>query len=233
MTSMPLDLERCAAILLNGTAQHTGSRFFNALARCTCDALQTKQAFVGELLPCGSRIRSIANWNWGLKSEPFEYALKSTPCADAMDKGYRFYPCAVQRHFPEDRLLVDMGIEGYLGVAIRDHNGNPLGILVAIHDHPLAVPQGIDAVLGLFASRAAAEMARQHSDKELALSEARYRQIVSTCLEGVWMIDEFSNTTFVNDRMAKMMGHLPSEMIGKPLFDFMDDASIQKAKVNV
>ena len=53
--------------------------------------------------------------------------------------------------------------------------------------------------------------------------EDKYRQIVETTRDGIWMIDVESRTTFVNRRMAVMLGYTPEEMTGKPIFSFMTD----------
>ncbi len=56
----------------------------------------------------------------------------------------------------------------------------------------------------------------------LRASEERYRRIVETAFEGVWIIDSQNRTTFVNRRMADMLGYTPEEMLGKPVLAFMD-----------
>jgi PAS domain S-box-containing protein len=63
---------------------------------------------------------------------------------------------------------------------------------------------------------------RKLSQKALRESEEKYRIIVETTNEGVWMLDASSKTSYVNSRMAQMFGYSPEEMIGKDLFDFMD-----------
>ncbi|TVU55125.1 MAG: PAS domain S-box protein [Arthrospira sp. PLM2.Bin9] len=63
---------------------------------------------------------------------------------------------------------------------------------------------------------------RKKSEIALQESEARYRRIIETTLEGVWIIDEDAKTTFVNQRMADMLGYTPSEMIGMGLMDFLN-----------
>jgi PAS domain S-box-containing protein len=68
---------------------------------------------------------------------------------------------------------------------------------------------------------------------ELRESEARYRRIVETANEGVWVIDAASRTTFVNRRMAAILGYAPEEMMGRPLFDFMDDEGRADAAAKV
>ena len=54
-------------------------------------------------------------------------------------------------------------------------------------------------------------------------SEDRYRRIVETTDEGIWTIDASTSTTFVNPKMARMLGYTIEEMQGRPLRDFMDD----------
>jgi diguanylate cyclase (GGDEF)-like protein/PAS domain S-box-containing protein len=63
---------------------------------------------------------------------------------------------------------------------------------------------------------------RHRGQEALRASEARYRQIVETAFEGVWVIDSNNKTTFVNQRMADMLGYAPAEMVGKPVLEFME-----------
>jgi diguanylate cyclase (GGDEF)-like protein/PAS domain S-box-containing protein len=63
---------------------------------------------------------------------------------------------------------------------------------------------------------------RHRAEEALRASEARYRQIVETAFEGVWIIDRNNQTTFVNQPMADMLGYPPAEMLGKPVLTFMD-----------
>jgi PAS domain S-box-containing protein len=62
--------------------------------------------------------------------------------------------------------------------------------------------------------------ANQTYDALLA-SEKKYRQIVATAREGIWLIDESGQTTFVNPALEEMLGYEPDEMLGKSIFDFM------------
>ncbi len=63
----------------------------------------------------------------------------------------------------------------------------------------------------------------------LRASEEKYRMIVTTAQEGIWILDKNSCTVFVNDAMADMLGYNPEEMLGKHLFDFMDEEAKNEA----
>jgi diguanylate cyclase (GGDEF)-like protein/PAS domain S-box-containing protein len=57
----------------------------------------------------------------------------------------------------------------------------------------------------------------------LERSEERMRRIVHSAEEGVWEIDAGAVTTFVNPKMAFILGYAIEEMLGKPLVSFMDE----------
>ncbi|MEO6579458.1 MAG: PAS domain S-box protein, partial [Candidatus Limnocylindria bacterium] len=63
------------------------------------------------------------------------------------------------------------------------------------------------------------------SERALRESEERYRGLVETAGEGVWTLDADAITTFVNLRMAEMLGYRVEEMLGTPVFDYMDPES--------
>jgi diguanylate cyclase (GGDEF)-like protein/PAS domain S-box-containing protein len=65
----------------------------------------------------------------------------------------------------------------------------------------------------------------EHADGKLAAlerSEERFRRIVHSAGEGIWEIDAASNTTFVNPKMAAMLGYSIEEMHGRPMSSFID-----------
>jgi PAS domain S-box-containing protein len=71
---------------------------------------------------------------------------------------------------------------------------------------------------------------RKAMEYTLQESEEKYRELVENLHEGIWKIDADTYTTFVNQRMAEMLGYSVEEMIGKHLFEFMDDEGIKKCE---
>ena len=62
--------------------------------------------------------------------------------------------------------------------------------------------------------------------RNLRESETEYRQIVDTANEGIWVLGPDTLTTFVNARMAEILGCSSEEMIGRPLTDFMFEEDV-------
>ena len=71
--------------------------------------------------------------------------------------------------------------------------------------------------------------ARRLAERALHESEERYRRIIETTNEGVWMIAPDSTTIYVNRRMAALLGYGPAELMGRSIFDFIAQASLPAA----
>ncbi len=74
------------------------------------------------------------------------------------------------------------------------------------------------------------KMSRQMANRLLE-SEAKYRTIVETANEGIWQVDSNVATTYVNGKMAEILGYDSLEMIGRQAFDFMDEEGKTLAKM--
>lgn len=65
---------------------------------------------------------------------------------------------------------------------------------------------------------------RKKAEEALRQSEQKYRVVVESLSEGIWVLDPDACTSFVNPRMAEMLGYAPAEMIGKPIHSFIPPA---------
>ena len=71
------------------------------------------------------------------------------------------------------------------------------------------------------------------TETSLRQSEDKYKTLIETAQEGVWIIDKDSITTFVNRHMAEMLGYSIEQMLGKHLFSFMDEYARKIAEENL
>ena len=74
---------------------------------------------------------------------------------------------------------------------------------------------------------------RKTAEEGLRRSEERYRRIVETAHEGIWVIDAANRTTFANRQMAEMLGYTVAEMQGASLEEFMDEEGRRITEANV
>jgi PAS domain S-box-containing protein len=93
---------------------------------------------------------------------------------------------------------------------------------------------GVTVVSGMVLAAAIAEKARlireQSAREALERSEKNYRGIVETAYEGIWKLDTDFITSFVNGRMAELLGYTAEEMIGRRLFDFLFESDIEQRR---
>jgi PAS domain S-box-containing protein len=70
-------------------------------------------------------------------------------------------------------------------------------------------------------------------EKELRRAQDQYRMIIETTNDGIWIIDADFRTTFVNRRMAEMLGYAPEEMLGRPPFDFLFPSDVAQKRLDL
>ncbi|NMG22903.1 PAS domain S-box protein, partial [Brasilonema bromeliae] len=61
--------------------------------------------------------------------------------------------------------------------------------------------------------------------ESLQAADVRYRRIVETAGEGIWLFDAQLHTEYVNPQLAQMLGYNVEQMLQRPILDFMDQAA--------
>jgi PAS domain S-box-containing protein len=170
------------ALLLNmaqGLSGETGAPFFRTLVQSLSKAIEADMVMVGEINP-DHTITSLAMVLDQQPAPDLTYALAGTPCDVALvSSDVCAYADEVHRLFPEDKLLANGGFQAYIGVALRDADGTPIGILNALWRSPQPVSSDRDALVRIFASRTNAELIRLRRDREILRLNDTLEQRVS------------------------------------------------------
>ena len=64
---------------------------------------------------------------------------------------------------------------------------------------------------------------------EIRDAAGMFRHFVENAREGIWAIDDKAVTTFVNPRMAEILGYTAKEMLGKRLLSFIESHDVEPA----
>jgi diguanylate cyclase (GGDEF)-like protein/PAS domain S-box-containing protein len=165
--------EQTVQAIVKGTSAALGEQFFRSLTVELAGALNTRYAFVGELVGSSpDRIKTVAVCAAGQIVDNFEYLLAGTASADAMAAGACFVPRNVQQQFASDHLLAEMGVQSYVGVRLTAASGRALGVLAVMHDEPLRQSAVGQTILSIFAARAGAELERLQVESERRRTQA-------------------------------------------------------------
>ena len=105
-------------------------------------------------------------------------------------------------------------------VPVRN-NEEVIGVLSIQSYTPRAYDREALQTLQALADYCGGALERIRAEESLRASEARYRTIVETAAEGIWMIDADARTTFANRSMEKMLRCEPGSMLGRSLFSFI------------
>lgn len=74
---------------------------------------------------------------------------------------------------------------------------------------------------------------RKQAELALQASEAKYRTIIETTLEGVWVLDGQNQTRFVNQQLATMLGYPIEDLLGTPFEAYLLQEEDGFAQVSV
>ncbi len=73
---------------------------------------------------------------------------------------------------------------------------------------------------------------RINIEQALRQSERKYREIIETTQEGVWIFDSKLRISYANPRLSAMLGYSVNELVGKHLFEFIDSNERQFLEAN-
>ncbi|MCB9749054.1 MAG: PAS domain-containing protein [Myxococcales bacterium] len=208
MIAEPPAPEEALRIVVEGTARVVGADYFRALVRELARALGYRFAFVGELLPGPrERVRTLAVWNADRHLDDFIYDLAGTPCENVLGKRICSYPRDVQREFPSDAMLVEIGAACYLGAPLISKADRAVGLIAVLDDVPRTERAHTRWLLRSCADRAAAEFERMGAEAALRASEARYAAAVAGTSDGLWDWDCNGDEIYLADRFRELLGY--------------------------
>lgn len=70
----------------------------------------------------------------------------------------------------------------------------------------------------------------EQAHQKLNDREDNYRLLTQALVEGLWILDTAGVTTSVNKRMAEMLGYAEEDIVGRRIYEFMDESLVDYAE---
>jgi len=94
----------------------------------------------------------------------------------------------VQKAFPQDQDLVDLDVQGYIGLPLINADHEVIGHIVAMDTSPLEYTDLMASLLQLYSTRVVAELERIATQNALKEKESHYRALFDNGFDGIMML---------------------------------------------
>ncbi|MBE9529231.1 MAG: PAS domain S-box protein [Proteobacteria bacterium] len=202
--------EAALQALVESTVGGVGQEFFDKIVISLREWLDVDVVIIGEI-DSGGEINTLSMQVDSEVVKGFSYPLAGTPCEVVINEGYGVFMSGVSERFPDDKDLIEMNAEGYIGMSLVDKAGRAVGVLCAISRKRLTPPRSAQDVMRIIAGRVSLEIERMRAETELhKLSHAVAQSPVT-----VVITDAEGTIEYVNPKFTELTGYKAEEVIGK------------------
>ena len=194
--------------IVENLSKLNGHNFFDEICLSLSSAIDADFVFIATIDKEKTQANTIALVNNGLVKDNFTYLLQHTPCAKVANELVCVYPCAIQSLYPNDQLLIDMGIEGYVGIPLKNSNGDVNAILVALFQEKISAYNDVETLFLLFSGLIEKELHKRDYVKTIELSQ----NIIENTHEAIMICDKNKNIIYVNPSFTRMTGYTQTDI---------------------
>ncbi len=202
-----------------------GKNYFTQLVQLLREVTNADYTFIATIDPTANTAKSLAVQSRVGPENNFSYPLAGTPCSDLAHNQQFCIKQGIADRYPDDALLTEMGIVGYVGITLRNTSNHTVGILVAlykstIHDEGIA-----ENAFRFFSASALSEIERRNNENSLITktnelekktSDLRIaHQIYDFMSDGVIITNPHNQIIYVNDALLTMSGYERDELVDK------------------
>jgi PAS domain S-box-containing protein len=181
------------------------------------------------------RMARVGNWDWNIvankmyRSDEMHRIFGHNPQFDIN------YGVLLKYIHPDDRVDLDNAI-------IDTLNGNPFDNIYRI-----ILADGEERIVHIVGEVIFDEKNRpirlrgivqditenKRTEEKLRESEEKYRNIVETANEGIYLVNDEAKLTYANKKVEELSGYTLKEIIGRPIWDFISEECKPVAKSNL
>jgi len=187
-------------------SRESGRTFLKAFVEQTAEIFAADFLFIGRLHMPSRRVRSLHVSALGHEASNFSYPLSGTPCDEVSRANVCVYRDNVAQLYPDDKMLKEMGVRGYVGIPLYD-GAEPVGIVVALFKRAIDFTDDVLAVLSHYKRRLTVDVLEQEMSERAALA-------IEGTTDGIWDWCLPTHMIFLSARCRELLGYEPQEKTG-------------------
>jgi len=188
-----------------------GENFFNTIVLALASAIDADHAYIASLNSEQTVATTIAYAQHGQIADNFSYSLANTPCADVCNDNVCMLNKGVQQAYPDDELLVEMGINSYVGIPLKSSSGKVQAIIIALYSEAIEDIHAVESLFLLFSGLIAGELERRRNQQDINIKQT----MIDALSEGVLLTNEHSEILYANPAFTTISGYSIEEALGK------------------
>jgi len=225
MSDLDPRLEGALWELVRATSQTSGDAFFVELSRTLAAAIDLEAVVVAEVTEERGNVQTLAVWANDSWQPNLRYAVEDTPCGLVHSSRETVsIERDARKRFPRDKQLQEWGVETYLGTPLLAASGAVIGHLCAMGRRPPRSLERARLLLTTFASRAASELERTRTERELKRQRTFLRQVLDIDPSLIFVKDRQGRFLLANEALASAYGTNIDDIVGKTDADFNPSA---------
>ena len=197
--------------IIDSLSQSVSDNFIDTICLSLAEAIKADFVFVAKFNEAHSIATTLTVASQNKTLDNFSYTVKSSPCENVSKGEVCTHVANCQQIYPDDQLLVDMNIAGYVGIPLKDFQGKTDEILVALYHQPIENISEVTSLFLLFSG-----MIKKETEKQVLINELKTRnEIIEESKEAILVCDKNRNITSVNKAFSRISGYSFKEVQGK------------------
>jgi two-component system CheB/CheR fusion protein len=189
--------------IIDSLSNSTSGNFTDVICLSLAKAIKADFVFIAKLNAERTVATTISLAVDGVIGENISYELQATPCQNVSQGGMCCHTSQAQKEYPDDQLLIDMNIVGYVGVPLNNSQGETDAILVALYRDPFKNEAEVSSLFMLFSGMIIKEM-----EKQELIDELRTRnKIIEESSDAIIVCDKDHKITIVNKAFTRLTGY--------------------------
>ncbi|EOQ88126.1 GHKL domain protein [Leptospira yanagawae serovar Saopaulo str. Sao Paulo = ATCC 700523] len=194
--------------IIEAVSNTYGNEFLNRLTEKLSSVIGADSVFIALFDKSKYESKTVSLCLHGKIVNNIEYSLDGTPCANVLETTICYYPNQVQKLFPNDHLLAEMNIEGYIGSPLYNSKKENIGLIVGLYEKEITEKDQILTLFQIFSGRIAAELERLDYERKLEVSnqelELQVKERTSKLEQTLRELSERQNQLIESEKLASL-----------------------------